>query len=255
MRLVTWNIDGLTDAHLDERTEAAIFTSILGARLDELHGGTKPTPPPDVIVFQEVVKRTFQAHMLQHLPAGGYTVLPVAVPERQTFELIAFRDPYRLLAYESFPLEQSKYGRIMHVVDLDSPEGQVRVVTAHMDSGTEAGNIRTAQLFQVAEALGAADTADAIAPAIFGGDTNLRKAEWEAMRKEIGITDVWERLGELASTRYTWRRDDYKARFDRVFVGPGFTPVALGPLGTEPLPGLDGPISDHIGLVATVRRK
>ena len=135
MRLVTWNLDGLNDTAVDERTEAAVFTSILGARLDELHGGVKAAPPPDVIVFQEAVERTYKAHLRRHLSAGGYTVLPDSAPDRQVFEVVAFLGGFRLRAYEQVPLVDSMFGRVVHVVDLevtDAPSSTLRVLTAHL---------------------------------------------------------------------------------------------------------------------------
>jgi endonuclease/exonuclease/phosphatase family metal-dependent hydrolase len=242
---VTWNIDGLNEKALDERTEAAVFTAILGARLDQLQSGkAKPTPPPDVIVFQEIVAHTFSAHLSQHLPAGSYTVLPAEAPDRQVFEVIAFREPYTLRAYEQVALVDSAYGRVLHIVDLtDGAGNDVRVLTGHFDSGKDSGKIRTAQLKQMAEHLKTG------VPSVFGGDANMRKAEWEAHRDKLGIVDAWEALGELSATRYTWQRDDYKARFDRVFTSPGFTARSMGALGVDKLSGLDTTISDHIGLV------
>ena len=244
MRLVTWNLDGLNDTAVDERTEAAVFTSILGARLDELHGGVKATPPPDVIVFQEVVERTYKAHLRQHLRAGGYTVLPDSAPDRQLFEVIAFLDGFRLRAYEQLPLVDSMFGRVVHVVDLevtDAPSSTVRVLTAHFDSGTESGKIRTSQLRQVAELM-------ASRPSVFAGDANLRKVEWLAVKDELNLVDVWESVGEPGSSRFTWQRDEYRARFDRVFVNRGVTPTSMEALGTAVLPGIGTTISDHIGL-------
>jgi endonuclease/exonuclease/phosphatase family metal-dependent hydrolase len=245
MRFVTWNIDGLSERALDERTEAAVFTAILGARLDQLQSGkAKPSAPPDVIVFQEIVAHTFAAHLSQHLPAGGYTVLPTEAPDRQIFEVVAFREPYVLRAYEQVPLVDSEYGRVLHTVDLTNSDGkEVRVLTGHFDSGKDSGKIRTAQLKQTAEHMKSG------VPSVFGGDANMRKAEWEAQRDKLGIVDTWEALGELSATRFTWQRDDYKARFDRVFTSPGFTAKSMGALGVDKLPGLDTTISDHIGLV------
>ena len=245
MRLVTWNLEGLNDTAVDERTEAAVFTSIVGARLDQIHAGVKATLPPDVIVFQEVVDRTYKAHLRQHLPAGGYTVLPESAPDRQVFEVIAFRDGYHLRAYEQQPLVDSVFGRVLHVVDLEAigaPSRTVRILTAHFDSGTEAGDVRVSQLRQVAELM-------ASRPSVFAGDANLRKAEWLAVKDELDLVDVWESLGEPSSTRVTWQRDDFKARFDRVFVTSGMTANSMAALGTTVVPGIGTRISDHIGLL------
>ena len=249
MRFVTWNIDGLNEAHLDERTEAAVFTAILGARIDQLHNGHKPSPPPEVIVFQEVVARTYHAHIRQHFPAGGYTVLPASAPERQTFEVIAYREPLTLRAYECIDLEDSVYGRKLHIIDFDcvaAGSEPLRVLTAHFDSGKDAAKVRRAQLRQVASMIGG--------HGVFGGDANLRKAEWEGERDTIGMSDAWEALGELSATRYTWQRDEYKARFDRVFIGSGLKAHSMGALGVDKLPGLNVPISDHIGLAVEFSR-
>ena len=244
MRFVTWNLDGLNDRNVDERTEAAVFTAILGARLDQVHEGTKPTPPPDVILFQEVVERTFHAHIDPHLTAGGYTVLPPEAPKRQTFEIVAFRKPFEVRSYDCVPLRDSTFGRQLHVADLISSTIDVRVLTAHCDSGTDARSIRIAQLRQIADALN-----EAGCPGVFGGDTNLRKAEWLDVRGDLSMTDAWEALGEPPSTRVTWRRDTYKARFDRVFLSAGFVARSMDPLGSDRLPVVDVPISDHIGLL------
>lgn len=251
MRFVTWNIDGLNERALDERTEAAVFTSILGARLDELQSGTaKPKAPPDVLVFQEVVPHTFVAHLSQHLPAGGYTVLPRSAPERQTFEVIAIRQPYVLESHLEEPLADSQYGRILHIVDLTDDSGnKLRVLTSHFDSGKDSAKIREAQLFQVARHLSTG------VPSVFGGDANLRKAEWESTRHKLGIIDTWEALGALSSTRYTWQRDEYKARFDRVFTGGGITAKSMVPLGSSELPGLATTISDHVGLLVELETR
>ncbi len=244
MRLVTWNLDGLNDFAVDERTEAAVFTSILGARLDQLESGARPGPAPDVIVFQEVVERTYKAHLRPHLQAAGYSVRPERAPDRQVFEIVAFREPLRLYAYESWPLDSSVFGRIVHVVDLmwgGDPNKKIRVLTAHFDSGTEAFEVRKLQLRQVANLM-------AGQPSVFAGDANLRKAEWLGVKDELGVIDVWESLGEPASTRYTWQIDSYRARFDRVFVTPSIVATSMDPLGAAALPGVDCKISDHIAL-------
>jgi endonuclease/exonuclease/phosphatase family metal-dependent hydrolase len=192
-------------------------------------------------VYQEVVARTFAAHLTPHLTAGGYTLLPKKAPGRQTFEVIAYREPLRLRAYTSEPLRESNYGRELHIADFAVDGTAWRVLTAHFDSGTEAGRVRTSQLRHITELLGDRG--------VFAGDANLRKAEWEAVKDELAMTDAWEQVGSPATTRVTWRRDEYKARFDRVFVGPGVRARSMAPLGIAPLPGLDVEISDHIGLL------
>ncbi len=245
MRLVTWNLNGLEDANIDDRTEAAVFTMILGARLDQLHAGTAAESPPDVIVLQEVTKRMLAASISRHLPAGGYSVIPIDAPDREVFEVLAFRNTVSFVDYNLVPLVASNYGRLLHTLDLTTeiaPANRVplRILTAHFDSGTDGTKIRTAQLRQVAAA--------ATSAAVFAGDANLRKAEWEAVQPNVSIRDAWEVLGRPADTRVTWVRDEYKARFDRVFVGSAVRPTAMHAYGRDPLPGSGTPISDHVGL-------
>ena len=83
---------------------------------------------------------------------------------------------------------------------------------------------------------------------VFAGDANLRKTEWLAVKGEQNLVDVWESLGEPGSTRVTWQRDEYRARFDRVFVSGGITANSMTALGTAIVPGIGTTISDHIGL-------
>lgn len=258
MRLVTWNIAGLDDHALHERTEAAVFVAVMGARLDQVSPDRSDAPdPPDVIVFQEVVARTFKAHVLPHLRAGGYRVVPQVPPDRQTFEVIALRSTVAPRAYHAEPLRDSVYGRVLHVVDADVADGPIRILTGHLDSGSDADavRVREAQLRQIAEQLGG--------HGVFAGDANLRKAEWLALRDSLAMTDAWEALGEPGDTRVTWRRNidepggrdsTFQARFDRVFLGPGLVVRSMRALGVEPLPGLGVPISDHVGLAVELVR-
>jgi endonuclease/exonuclease/phosphatase family metal-dependent hydrolase len=242
VRLLTWNLNGLEDKHLDDRMEAAVFTSILGARLDQLEKGAPGVAPPDVMLFQEVTPRVFQSQLALHLPAGGYQLRPHAAPDCETFEVIAYRAPYELRAYDAQALVGSRYSRFLHIADFDDGSGQLRrVLTGHFDSGTDSAKIRLGQLRQVNALLGPRG--------VFAGDANLRKAEWTELKSRVTMRDAWEVLGEPKATRYTWRMDDYKARFDRVFVGENITPLRMTAYGEDPLPNLGMPISDHLGLV------
>jgi endonuclease/exonuclease/phosphatase family metal-dependent hydrolase len=242
VRFLTWNLNGLDEDHIDERMEAAVFTSILGARLDQLEAGAAGSLPPDVMVFQEVTRRTFQSQLAKHLPAGGYQIRPSEAVDRETFEVIAYRAPLIMRAYDAQALVASQYSRFLHIADFDQGDGQsIRILTGHFDSGSDSGKIRNAQLRQVNSLLGERG--------VFGGDANLRKAEWVDAKQRLVMRDAWEVLGEPADTKVTWRRDDYKARFDRVFVSEAITPISMRAYGLEPLPVSKALISDHIGLL------
>jgi endonuclease/exonuclease/phosphatase family metal-dependent hydrolase len=244
MKLLTWNINGLDGSFLDERTEVAVFTAIIGTTLDEVAKGARPWTPPDVLCFQEVTAHTFRAHLQPHLQAGGYTVVPTIAPERQTFEVVAVRAPYSLFNHAEVPLEESVFGRVLHLVDVDGPLGRVRVATSHFDSGTDAGRSRKAQLRQVVEAIGERG--------VFGGDANFRKQEWLDLKDQVAVRDAWETAGEPAATRFTWFMDDMKARFDRVWVGPELHATKMQAVGDRLIAGTGVKPSDHIGLLVSL---
>lgn len=244
MKLLTWNINGLDSSFLDERTEVAVFTAMVGATLDQIAKGARPWAPPDVVCFQEVTAHIFLAHVQPHLRAGGYVVFPEAAPERQTFEVLAVRAPYAVHRHAEFPLTDSVFGRVLHLVDLTGPLGPVRVATSHFDSGPEAGRTRQAQLQQVADALGERG--------VFGGDANFRKQEWLDLKERMAVDDAWETLGEPASTRFTWFMDDRKARFDRVWVSAGLRATRMEPVGERRIKAIGARPSDHIGLLVSL---
>ena len=244
MKLLTWNINGLDSSFLDERTEVAVFTAIIGTTLDEISKGAKPWAPPEVVCFQEVTAHTFRAHLQPHMRAGGYTVLPEVAPDRQTFEVVAVRKPYDIVEHRELPLDESVFGRVLHLVDLDGPLGKLRVATGHFDSGPEAGATRKVQLRQVVDELGQRG--------VFGGDANFRKQEWLDLKDSLDVFDAWESVGEPSATRFTWFMNDMKARFDRVWVAPQLSATHLSAVGERKIAGLGMRPSDHIGLLVTV---
>ena len=243
MRLLTWNLNGLASAFLDERTEAAVFLAATGRTLRELELHRRPYAAPDVILFQEVIDKTFLAHLRPHLERGGYSLFPPEPPGRAQFEVVAVRRPAKIADARSIPLERSMYGRELHIVTVDGmPPGEtVRVLTAHFDSGTDARAIRLAQIQHVATMMAERS--------VFGGDTNLRATEWDGVRDAIAITDAWEAVGEPASSKTTWRMHGRTARFDRIWVGAALHPTTLATVGGSPLPGYGVTPSDHIGLI------
>jgi endonuclease/exonuclease/phosphatase family metal-dependent hydrolase len=259
LRFVTWNLNGLDDHRLDDRTEAAIFTMVLGAPLATVQAAMQagtyvPTNPPDMLLLQEVTPRMFQAHLSQHLPAGGYSLRPSAAPDRECFEVIAWREPLQVVASTSEALTRSKYSRFLHAFDIRTTSSQpiIRMCTGHLDSGPESAKIREAQLRQINAVIGD--------QGVFAGDANLRVKEWEATKKLVGMRDGWELLGRPEDTKVTWSRASaspgqaYSARFDRVFVGSQIAIGEMKPIGSNATNGPEGPlvISDHIGLACTV---
>jgi endonuclease/exonuclease/phosphatase family metal-dependent hydrolase len=238
MRLVSWNINGLDDRRLDERSEAAMFTLMLGGvPTGEL--ALDLGPPPDVIALQEVVPRALHAHIRPHLGAAGYQLLGSDQPARAYFELIAVRRPWMVRSGFMVPLEQSGMGRHLVGVVLDGPIDDVLVLTGHLESLAPAAPVRVVQLEQIVRLMAAHD-----GPSVFAGDTNLRDRELAGVEGLGGVHDAWQAAGSEAATRFTWHNSSWraKARFDRAFVR-GLDVIGFALVGTGP-----SPPSDHLGL-------
>lgn len=244
-RILTWNLNGLDDHRVDERAEAAVFIAVTGLTLTQLARGGTPRSAPDVLMFQEVTRHTYKAHLRTHLPRAGYTLYPARPPESETFEVIAVRRPAVMSQARSIPLERSRYGRNLHIVEAsgvtDTTEA-IRLLTGHFDSGVEESEVRIAESRQA--------IAEMNDHSVFGGDTNLRNAEWEAVAEWPAVADAWEEVGRPADIRDTWQMHGRRARFDRVWLGRALRVVAMEAVGQ--VSGGRMPPSDHIGLLVEI---
>ena len=233
MQLVTWNLNGLEDRHIDERTEAAMFQMLLGVPLEKaLVENFKPNTP-DIILLQEVVERSYHAHILPHLQAAGFTVYPQQPSERSYFEVMATRLPVKSYSQEKF--EYSDQGRELSILELDN---KLTIMTAHMESMKPGSSMRLAQAKLILDKMNLSDT-----PCIFAGDTNLRQSEWESL-EPLKVTDAWESTGSHKKHKTTWQREKYKARYDRVWAN-SLKVTEFTTFGHNKIPSIKEPSSDH----------
>ncbi|MBX2799233.1 MAG: endonuclease/exonuclease/phosphatase family protein [Myxococcales bacterium] len=240
LRLLTWNLNGLDGAHLDERTEAACLAMLLR------------TDPPHVVLLQEVVRRSWHAHIKHHFKAAGYRSVP-ADPTRTDSEYFCVVMVHTALGGDEGgvePFAGSFMGRARVWARIDLPEGpQLLVATSHLESGKQASIERVRQLQRVISAMNAH-----AGPAVFGGDTNLRVAEEPKVEDLPSVVDAWQASGADPELRATWpavRTSRPGARFDRVLcTGLEVTRFAL--MGHS-APTLGEPPSDHLGIEVTVR--
>jgi tyrosyl-DNA phosphodiesterase 2 len=249
LELLTWNLNGLDEAALGPRVEAAVQDVLLGSRLEALlAAGAAPRPPPQVVVFQEVTRAMFHALLRPHLEKAGFTLHPGAPPDRTYFELGAVRAPARVLEHRAEPLDRSQYGRWQHALRLEHAGATWRVLHAHLDSGPEKATsaIREAQVRALAQQLEGGG-------AVFAGDTNLRDAEWRRAREGLALVDAWEAAGSDPSARFTWIGGHRKARFDRVWVTPDVEVRRFELVGDRPVAPGGAPPSDHLGVRVRVR--
>jgi endonuclease/exonuclease/phosphatase (EEP) superfamily protein YafD len=242
VRLLSWNLFGLSDDHLDVRTEAAMFISLLGGLPEVALRGPPPPPPPEILMFQEVTERTLHAHLRPHLTAAGYILVPSTPRPRGYFEVLAVRAPLRVVATRISSLGGSMGRELVEAV----VEGDARwlLLTAHLESLPSGSAQRMVQARTVIERLRAHD-----GPAVFAGDTNLRADEAERLKP---LLDAWEASGSPPSDRWTYvSRSGRRNRYDRIW-GRGVRFSGLHCIGRDAVTPDGQPPSDHSGIVVTV---
>ncbi len=246
MRILSWNLFGLSDDDLDLRTEAAMFEALLGGRPEEVFDlGGRVEPPPEILMFQEVVERTYHAHLKPHLAAAGYAMVPAVPPNREYFEVLAVRSPLGILSSSVEPLD-SAMGRELLGVEAAIGGRRTLWMTAHLESMKSGSDLRMDQARHVLDRLRAYD-----GPAVFAGDTNVRVAEATGLDVP---GDAWEACGRDPRERWTRvsRRTGAKARYDRIW-GRGCVFTDFRCVGRRPVTPSGHPPSDHFGVVARVR--
>ena len=239
--LLTWNVDGLDERHLDLRSEAACLEVLLQAT------------HPHVVCLQEVVARTFHAHFVPHFRHAGFRPFPARPPENANyFDVVFVREPLVIEDAQREPFPTSRLGRVLTTLRISGGDRTLVAMTAHLESLREGSEERKRQLAEVVHRLRHPETL-----ALFAGDTNLRDAETEGLLDDIG--DAWTMMGSPAELRHTWDPKTtpnirggkgWKAlRFDRVLLSAGWKVTALALVGRSPVEGADGlwP-SDHAGL-------
>lgn len=242
LTLVTWNLDGLEPRHLDVRTEAACLHLLL-----------RPDPP-DIVAVQEVVDRSWHAHLLPHFGHAGYTALHGRT-DSEYYNAVFVRQP---LVVRDAKLHRvpSAMGRVLLDVSVGWGEHELRVVTGHLESLRSSADLRKLQLAYAVDRL-----LEHPGPAVFAGDTNLRDAELPGVPRLGEVVDAWEAAGSPPAHRFTWdpnrvpnRRPGGRARmrFDRVYL-KGLRTTGFRLVGEQPLPEADGWLpSDHLGVQVTL---
>ncbi|MBX2811461.1 MAG: endonuclease/exonuclease/phosphatase family protein [Myxococcales bacterium] len=243
---VTWNVQGLNEEHISMRSEAAAQEIVLGCSVESLVSGTKPKPPPTVVLLQEVTQRTWPIFRT-HLGRAGFRFYPDEPPDRSYFELTAIGASATVVTATTESLPFTMYGRELHVLEIEQGSFRLRVMQAHFDSGAEqrASEVRMTQAQAVLSRMMASHK-----PALFAGDTNLRSHEWSLVQASP-VTDAWEALGQPKWGESTWPALGFrgrKARFDRVWLHPTLQVKAMYMLGTTRVPGIRCPPSDHLGI-------
>lgn len=240
LSLITWNLDGLEPRWLDERAEAACLHLLL-----------RPDPP-DIVALQEVVDRTWHAHLTAHFGHAGYVGVPGRA-ESGYWVALFVRKPLVVREAHLHPLPGTHMGRALLDVRIAWGDRDLRVLTSHLESLKCGGPSRRLQLAHALERLVAHD-----GPAVFCGDTNLRDRETEHLPLLDRVSDAWVQVGRPAAHRFTWdtgripnkrRGRRARLRFDRVFLNAHLRATALDLVGEVPLAEAGGWFpSDHLGV-------
>lgn len=234
MKLVSWNLNGLEDEHLDRRTEAAMFQILLGAPIEAAIDPNFKPNMPDVVLLQEVVKRTYFAHLQPHFQAAGFKLFPKEPAIRSYFEVIAVKQNILDVKHQAFPYSQQ--GRELTTLTLDG----VTIMTAHLESMNFGKHERIDQAQFII------DKMSELGPCVFAGDTNLREAEWEGLNHG-NVIDVWSSVGAPQYNRYTWQQGSMRSRFSRAWAHQ-INVKSFETFGKEKVASLDVSSSDHYGL-------
>jgi len=234
LKLVSWNLNGLEDEHIDMRTEAAMFQILLGAPIEAAIAPDFTPNTPDIVLLQEVVERTYFAHLKPHFQAAGFTLFPNEPGIRSYFEVVAVRQ--KVLDFNQEPFSYSQQGRELTTIKLDG----LTVMTSHLES------MKPGKHERIDQAQFVIDQMSKLGPCVFAGDTNLRKEEWEGLNHG-NIIDAWSNAGKPKRHKITWQEEQRSSRFDRVWAHQVGV-KSFETFGKEKVPTLDVRPSDHYGL-------
>lgn len=244
--LLSWNVDGLDQRNLMERTRA-VCQSI-------------ETNQPDVVFLQEVVQRSLP--QFQKFCPGYTCVVEWAIPEYFNIILLKNTTVKRTEKSLCVRFPGTAMGRYLLVQPiLFRAQSKFVLMTSHLESTAKSAGERKKQLKQAFEFIQSQDPSHTI---LFGGDMNLRDQEVRAVGMPMDVRDAWEACGSCQESKFTWdvsengnldwQYDDKpKCRFDRLFVRQGkgdnhYAPSKFSLFGKQPLTCGRCP-SDHWGII------
>ncbi|CAB3983924.1 Tyrosyl-DNA phosphodiesterase 2 [Paramuricea clavata] len=244
LKLLCWNLDGLDTVDLEERTTAVVENILL--------------LKPDVVLLQEVVAyslKIFQENCEGYIVLAGNHTVPY-------FNAILIRTSTvqtKATSLKIVPFETSIMGRHYLIHPIKFADAKIVVMTSHLESLVDNGAERKKQFSEILDYMKRQNENFNV---IFGGDTNLRDTEVNAVGGvPSGILDAWASCGSALITKYTWNMAENnnngkayqrppKLRFDRIFVRPAKEAKAIKPstfslVGKERLKGCKRFASDH----------
>lgn len=249
LSLLTWNIDGLDERDLEERTTAVFQTILL--------------KQPDVVFLQEVIAPSFTL-LKQKLNSKYHFFAPDFPPEHYFVVILVKQAPYLSpgsLDCLSYP--GTSMGRQLLQLPLSFKGLEIVVLTSHLESMKDYSAERKAQLRTAFDVM-VKKMREGKNVCIFGGDLNVREAEVKSVKVPEGIVDAWQTCGSDVSSQFTWdvKNNDNlhwpypnkpHARYDRVYcisstAAGGLQPTHFELVGQDRLYKCGRFPSDHWGL-------
>lgn len=247
---LTWNIDGLDDKNIKERT-LAVITHI-------------QTSKCDVIFLQEVVSETYNL-IHSNLSDDYYlTENKAESSEDQWYFTLILVKKFKMVIKNTYAINfpNSTMGRDLTIVDAKFNSGEkLMLLNTHLESMKQFSKERMEQLRVAFEKIRNSDENSTV---IFAGDLNVRDSEVEKVGIPAGIEDIWVTLGEPKEYQFTWdltvntnkKNLDKKKprfRFDRVYFKTSaqkqIAPKYFRFCGTQKVPDWKCFPSDHFGII------
>ena len=229
LKLLSWNIDGLDEGDLKERTEYACQVILLKR--------------PHIVFLQEVVDASWGPVIVSKLSRCYSCYCAPSPPQHYYNAILVLKDASLVSIAESGLIVhdfRSRMGRHLLQLSIQFSGVEVTVMTSHLESLKDHGEERVRQLKIAFEKMAELQKAGKIS--LFGGDLNIREAELKKAKVPEKIIDVWEACGKQKEHQYSWdltENDNLhwphpyrpKARYDRVYLSPG--DGALQPMNFE----------------------
>lgn len=251
LRLLSWNIDGLDERDLRERTEEVCRLILLKR--------------PHVVFLQEVVQPTLGIleRKLGHIyslvvnPTPTFHYYPAMLINQKCGEVVV----QGKLEVLDFP--GTSMGRHLLQLPIAFHGVSLQLLTSHLESTRDYAAERRCQLELCFSAVREHTRQSKVC--LFGGDLNVRDQEVVAAHPPECMVDVWQACGGLREHQYTWDvsandnlnwqyRSKPKLRFDRLYLSPkdsdAVRPVKFELVGKDRLADCGRFPSDHWGMWA-----
>jgi len=247
--VISWNIDGLDDRHIDIRTNA--FLSIINEN------------EPDFVFLQEIIN--YSETVIRSVLANQYDFYIDSQWESYYCGiLIKKRSQIKTISGLNItPFKGSRMGRKLLWVMVNIFGIDIKLMTSHLESTKQGSEERKIQL-----SMAFAEMLDGGAPcSIFAGDMNVRDFELRQLNSPPNpIVDVCDLLCSDSKDMATWEPKENKnistdlsavpgLRFDRMYfytslANSDLKPVTFQLLGKNLLTQFDMHTSDHWAISA-----